>query len=331
MTTIIDVAKEAQVSKSTVSRVLSGNGYVSEESQKKVLAAIEKLSYTPNVVARNLQRGQTKTIGFIAHGEFGLLSTFLQHFISIAKTYNYSVTLYFTDGDLQKEIDALNQLKHKQLDALFILTRANTWQTIESYSRYGPLATWHRIDSAHIYSSYVDHFSGYLHSLRYLYAKGYRKIAHVLGHAKNLNTKARLRAIQTFYNETKLPEPQWHTTLFQEKSHQQYGEQVAQNWLNSAPAERPDAVAFYTDFVAAQFISTIELAGYHCPKDVAVMGFDNSEISALMHITTVDYSIQLQAENAFAYLYNQLNKKQLPQQSIQMKLIERQTVPTKKA
>ena len=61
--------------------------------------------------------------------------------------------LIFTDGDQQKEIDALNQLKYKQLDGLFLLTRTNEWSVIEPYSAYGPLATWHRIDSPNIYSS----------------------------------------------------------------------------------------------------------------------------------------------------------------------------------
>ena len=104
MTTIIDVAKQANVSKSTVSRVISGNGYVSQESRKKVLEAMEALSYSPNLIARNLQSGETKTIGFLAQGFFDPLGIFLQSFISIAKKYNYYVTLYFTDGDKKKSM-----------------------------------------------------------------------------------------------------------------------------------------------------------------------------------------------------------------------------------
>lgn len=138
MTTIIDVAKKANVSKSTVSRVISGNGYVSQESRKKVLEAMEALSYSPNLIARNLQSGETKTIGFLAQGFIDPLGIFLESFISIAKSYNYYVTLYFTDGDKKKEIDALNQMKYKQLDGVFSLTRANKWSLIEPYSIYDP-------------------------------------------------------------------------------------------------------------------------------------------------------------------------------------------------
>lgn len=326
MTTIIDVAKQANVSKSTVSRVISGNGYVSQESRKKVLEAMEALSYSPNLIARNLQSGETKTIGFLAQGFFDPLGIFLQSFISIAKKYNYYVTLYFTDGDKKKEIDALNQMKYKQIDGVFILTRANKWDLIEPYSIYGPISTWHRIDSERIYSSYIDHYSGYYRSLDYLYQRGYRSIGHVLGNFENLNTKARLRAIDDFHQAKQIPiNDEW---IFQDKSRINNGRTIAQLWHKMS--SKTDAMAFYTDSVAAEFISELQLLGYSVPEDVAVIGFDNSEISRLMHITTVDYSIKRQAENSFIYLHNQLNKATIPEQEISVQLIERQTVPFRK-
>ncbi|MDA9470206.1 LacI family DNA-binding transcriptional regulator [Enterococcus sp. 5H] len=323
MTTIIDVARKAQVSKSTVSRVISGNGYVSQESRKKVLEAMEALAYSPNLIARNLQSGETKTIGFLAQGFFDPLGVFLQSFISIAKTYNYYVTLYFTDGDKKKEIEALNQMKYKQLDGVLILTRANSWDVIEPYSIYGPISTWHRIDSERIYSSYVDHYSGYLRSLDYLFQRGYRSIGHVLGNAENLNTKARMRAITDFNNKHQLPlEEKW---IFHDKTRLDNGRSIAQLW-HELP-QKTDAMAFYTDSVAAGFISELQTLGYSIPEDVAVIGFDNSEISRLMHITTVDYSIKHQAENSFIYIHNQLNQEKISERKMSVELIERKTVP----
>lgn len=323
MTTIIDVAKKAQVSKSTVSRVISGNGYVSEESRVKVLEAMEALSYSPNLIARNLQSGETKTIGFLAQGFIDPLGIFLESFISIAKSYNYYVTLYFTDGDKKKEIDALNQMRYKQLDGVFILTRANKWELIEPYSIYGPIATWHRIDSERIYSSYIDHYSGYLRSLDYLFQRGYRSIGHVLGHFENLNTKARLKAIDDFHREKNISiNDEW---IFRDENRTDNGRRIAQLWHEMT--NKTDAMAFYTDSVAAGFISELQTLGYSIPEDVAVIGFDNSEISRLMHITTVDYSLKLQAENSFIYIHNQLNKETIPEQEMSVRLIERMTVP----
>ncbi len=64
MTSIIDVAKVAGVSKSTVSRLISGKGYASADSQEKILKAKELV--TPNYVARNLRAGATKLVAFLA-------------------------------------------------------------------------------------------------------------------------------------------------------------------------------------------------------------------------------------------------------------------------
>ena len=184
MATIIDVAKKAGVSKSTVSRVLTNNGYVSEESKQKVLDAMDEIGYIPNLLARQLQSGVTKTIGFIAPSYMSSMGKFLQVFMESAKNNGYFVNLYLTSGDKQKEIEALNQLKYKQVDGIFILTRTNEWDVIKPFKQYGPLSTWNRIEEDWIYSSYVDHYEGYLMALNYLYRQGYQKIGHVLGFIK---------------------------------------------------------------------------------------------------------------------------------------------------
>ena len=100
-------------------------------------------------------------------------------------------------------------------------------------------------------------------------------------------------------------------------------------------------MAFYNDHVAAEFISELENLNYAVPRDVAVIGFDNSYVSELMHITTVDlslihiseptvdYAIQYQAENSFIYLYNQLNQTKIPEKKLTVRLVERRTVPKK--
>lgn len=65
MTTMLEVAKRAGVSKATVSRVLSGNGYVSQETKDRVFQAIEESGYRPNLLARNLATKRTQTLGLV--------------------------------------------------------------------------------------------------------------------------------------------------------------------------------------------------------------------------------------------------------------------------
>lgn len=65
MTTMLEVAKRAGVSKATVSRVLSGNGYVSQETKDRVFQAIEESGYRPNLLARSLAAKTTQTLGLV--------------------------------------------------------------------------------------------------------------------------------------------------------------------------------------------------------------------------------------------------------------------------
>lgn len=160
----------------------------------------------------------------------------------------------------------------------------------------------------------------------YLYHRGYRSIGHVLGNSVNLNTKARVRAINDFHKEKNISiNDEW---IFRDENRMDNGRRIAHLWHKMT--NNTDAMAFYTDSVAAGFISELQTLGYSIPEDVAVIGFDNSEISRLMHLTTVDYSIKRQAENSFIYIHNQLNKKIIPEQEMSVRLIERMTVPLRK-
>ncbi len=321
MTTIIDVAKHAGVSKSTVSRVITKNGYVSKETEAKVIQAMHELAYYPSHLARQLRLGKTKTIGFVSQAYIDAMQIFLKEFVAIAKEYGYFVHLYFTEGDPDKELEILKMLQLKQIDGLFIFTRTNDWEIIESFAQYGPLATWHRRESKHLYSAYFDHYAGYNQALNYLFKQGFQNIGHIIGYSSNLNTQARKEAISDFYAKNKLIlNPNWLITKLPQ---QHSGQFMAEYWLKHK--QDIDALIVYSDALAAEFLSTIQLMGYNAPEDIALMSFDNTDISRLMHITTIDYSIKHQAYNSFIYLYNALTQSQMPFKELNMTLIERRT------
>ncbi len=88
MTTMLEVARRAGVSKATVSRVLSGNGYVSQETKDRVFLAIEESGYRPNLLARNLATKKTQTLGLVVtntlyHGVY--FSELLYHAASMTE------------------------------------------------------------------------------------------------------------------------------------------------------------------------------------------------------------------------------------------------------
>ena len=306
MTTIYDLAKKTGISKSTISRVVIGNGYVSETKRKIILDAMHEMNYIPNQVAKNLRKKRTNTIGFLTKEYFPLVGDFLNSFTKIAAKHGYSVNVYFTQT-ADKELKTLRLLTTHALDAVFILTRINSWDTISSYAKFGPISTWHRVNRPNIYSNFIDHYPIYYHVIDHLYKNGHKNIGHVLSSLRNANTRARIRAIDDF--NTSHPDSNQDFRLFY---HTQTGtgEDAAKKWL--ATKNRPSSVMFYADFVAAEFISTLRKNGKKVPDDCLVVGSDNSEIAHMMNMPTIDLCFRNQAHNAFIYLYNELNPDRLP-------------------
>lgn len=306
MTTIYDLAKKTGISKSTISRVVSGNGYVSESKRKIILDAMHEMNYIPNQVAKDLRKKRTNTIGFLVSEYFPLVGDFLNSFTKIASQNGYSVNVYFTQT-AENEIKTLRLLTTHSLDAIFILTRINSWDVISSYAKFGPISTWHRVNLPNIYSNYIDHYPIYLQAMNHLYDTGHKNIGHILSPLKNANSRARVKAISDF--KIAHPDSNQDFQLFY-PSQTGAGEDAAKKWL--ADSNRPSTVMFYDDFVAAEFTATLRKNGIQVPNDCLVVGSDNSQIAKIMNMPTIDLCFRNQAHNAFIYLYNELNQNQLP-------------------
>ncbi|MFD1466056.1 LacI family DNA-binding transcriptional regulator [Lapidilactobacillus mulanensis] len=317
--TIFDIARLAQTSKSTVSRVISGSGYVKDSTKARVLAAIHELNYVPNQIARDLKYQRTKTIGFLVNTYYPNVGDFINNFAIIAKKFHYQTSIYLVDTE-EDELNALNLLVTHQIDAAFMLSKVNDWDKITPYTRFGPIATWRRLDSDKIYSSYVDHYPIYLTAMNYLKDLGIHKIGHVFNDRYNSNTIARVTAIENFQVENPTIEQDWRQFFWTSSG---AGEMAAQQWLQAT--DRPDAVIIYSDYVAADFIKALRAANYRVPEDCKVIGFENDIFGQLFEVTTFDPRIDLQAANSFYYLYNQINHTKLPYETIKPQMIIRQT------
>lgn len=319
MVNIFDIAKLAQTSKSTVSRVISGHGYVSLTTRANVLDAIKQLNYVPNQIARQMKYQRTNTIGFLVNDYYPAVGDFINYFVNIAKQYDYRVNVYFAKNQ-QDELSALNLLMMRSLDGLFLLAKTNEWDKIIPYTKFGPIATWRRIDSDQIYSSYIDHFPIYLKILDYVFLKKERQIGHIFNNRENSNTQARLRAIEKF-EKNHVVDNSWKL-FYQEQENA--GIDAALRWIKRGD-KAPKIVIAYSDYVATEFISTLKQKGYLVPGDYEVFGFDNSNFGRLMNISTVDTFLETQAMNSFYYIYNTLNDKQLKYEKISPQLIFRDT------
>lgn len=134
--TIYDVAREANVSMATVSRVVNGNPNVKPATRKKVLEVIDRLDYRPNAVARGLASKKTTTIGVIIPDVSNMFFSSLARGIDdVATMYKYNIILANSDGDSAKEVQVLNNLLAKQVDGIIFMGHRITDEVRAEFSR----------------------------------------------------------------------------------------------------------------------------------------------------------------------------------------------------
>lgn len=135
MITIKEIAELSGVSKSTVSRVLNNNGYINEETRRKVEAVIAEQNYTPSAAARSLSKKETNTIGvIIPEIDNSFFGEVLKGITEVADVNNFSIICCDTQNSGEKELHALRMLEHQRVRGV-IITPAMGYADMASVSR----------------------------------------------------------------------------------------------------------------------------------------------------------------------------------------------------
>ncbi|MEK3966931.1 LacI family DNA-binding transcriptional regulator [Paenibacillus sp. FSL H7-0323] len=321
MSTLDEIAKLSGFSKATVSRVLNDSPHVSKETREKILAIMKETDYVPNRNAISLSKGQTQQIGMITLDLNELILCFMNSFVEISGHYGYQTIIYTTGGDKQKELQAFEDLKQKRVDALLILTAVNDKNVITSYCKYGPIVSWQRMDHPEIPSVAMNQYDGYALALEHLIERGYTRIANAFGRPSSINTQSRRLAYEQIMTKYNLPivEKWYYSTIYGIRD----GEQLVRTLIGQP--DQPDAILCSNDLVAVGVLSEARRQQLDVPRDLAIVGFDNSELSQTLGITTVRNPIAGQAENAFLLLAPTLLGLDMELQPLSFQLIERET------
>ena len=323
MATINDIAKQAGVSAATVSRVINNSGYVSTKTRKIVEKAIADLNYVPNRHAQNLRRGATRNFGIITSSLEEPVLARIESFMQFANEANYTTTLFNTYRDPRREIEALDRLKSKELDGIFLIYRTNEWSAIEPYTQFGPIVTLHNIEreDLNIQSVFIDHYEGYQLILEDLWHNGARSFINILGSSRGVNTKRRIKAYFDFCEEHEIKPHDIQPFLDITGRKETLKAIQRLDKMNV----KPDAIITHSDQVASYIVSQFRKHDIKMPEEVAVVGFDNLIISDLMDFTSMDYSIREQGRNACRLLLNELGAGPYELTPLQFTLIKRGT------
>lgn len=327
--TIYDVAREANVSMATVSRVVNGNPNVKPTTRKKVLEAIDRLGYRPNAVARGLASKKTTTVGVIIPDISSIFYSELARGIEdIATMYKYNIILSNSDQNTDKELHLLNTMLGKQVDGIVFMGGNITDVHVEEFKRSPvPIVLAASVEEqAQTPSVNINYEQAIYDSVQLLVEKGHKRIAFVSGPmSEPINSMRKLAGYKRALEEAGIA---FDEALVAEGDYSyDSGIEALANLL--VQSDKPTAVIAATDEMALGVIHGAQDRGVSIPEDLEVIGFDNTRLSLMVRpqLTTVVQPTYDIGAVAMRLLTKLMNKEQVEDQIVELphRIEERQS------
>ena len=299
-----DVARAAGVSRALVSLVMRDSPKVSDARRERVLRAAERLGYRPNAMARGLASKRTRTVGVLLnelHNPF--YAEIMDGIEEIAAEHDYRVLIGTGGRRASGEEGTLETFLELRADGIVLVGPQLPTRQILTVAAATPVVVVARdIRSPHVDSIKSDERAGARQVVRHFVELGHRRIAHVDG-GTGAGAGARREGYRQAMREHGLEDeirilPGDYTDVA--------GMRAAALLLKSNDV--PTAVFAANDLVAAGLIDRLEEDGLHVPGDVSVIGFDNTFLAALHHVslTTVDQPRPAMGRRAMAALVERM-------------------------
>ncbi|CDG15767.1 ribose operon transcriptional repressor RbsR [Xenorhabdus doucetiae] len=333
MATMKDVARLAGVSTSTVSHVINGNRYVSENVKKRVNAAIEELNYAPSALARSLKIKQTKTIGMlVTASDNSFYSEIVRGVEKSCYERGYSLILCNTEGNVTRMISNMETLLQKRVDGLLIMCSETQRPSSDAFRRY-PLVPmvimdWSPFDS---FNDIIkdNSLQGGEMATNYLISRGFRKIACITGPRDKTPACQRLAGYRKAMQDAGLRIPAGYEIY---SDFEFAGGLSSMNQLLQL-SEPPEALFAGNDAMAIGAYQALYQQGLSVPDDISIIGYDDIAIAPYLipPLTTIHQPKDELGKLAIdSLLYRMSNPESEPKQLVLTpKLIERSSVASR--
>lgn len=309
MSDIKEVAKKANVSPSTVSRVIGGKIPVAEETKNRVLAAIAELRYRPNVIAQGLKGISTKTIGLVIPNVRSLVfPAAIRGIEDIAKKNGYVVVLCNTDEDFEQERFYIETLRSRLVDGFIFSTARPGAQNILDLEAEGfPVVLLLRQLERRVSAVVLDNFNSSYQAVKYLISRGLTKIGLINGPLELTLYQERFAGYKKAMEEAGLPLPMAAIVHGIEGGEDAY---LATTRILETGVHI-DSFFATNDPKALGAIRAVKDYGLSVPGDISIMGFDNLDIAPLLDppLTTVAQPFYEMGAKACERLINMIENK----------------------
>lgn len=314
--TIYDVAREANVSMATVSRVVNGNQNVKPATRKKVLKVIEELGYRPNAVARGLASKKTTTVGVIIPDISNSMYAELARGIEdIATMYRYNIILSNSDQNQNKELQLLETMLGKQVDGIVFMSDVISSELLFEMERSPtPIVLAGSIDeSASIASVNIDYYGAAYEAVKKLIDNGHKRIAFISGPlTSKVNKDYKLKAYQTALNDAGMD---YDEKLIIECDNS-YDEAIEA--VETLKESDPTAYFVSNDEMSIGVIHGVEANGKKIPDDVEIISYENSKLARMARPMLTSIALPLYDIGAVSMrlLTKYMNKEEIEEKQV---------------
>jgi len=295
--TIKDVAEKADVSPSTVSRVIAGNGRISVNTIARVKRIMEELGYYPNRMAQSLVNKTTNTLGIVLPrpADELLLNSFfpelIRGIVTSAARSGYDI-LMTTGPSESEEIAAIKRLfKSRRVDGIILMHSRKKDPVISmlNQEQFPFVLVGRNDDSLPLLTVDTDNIQAASDATKHLIDQGHVRIGFVSGPSNLIVSQDRLEGYRKAMKEARLPvKPEW---IVEGEFLQESGYRAMSFFMNQS--DRPTALIIIDDIITFGVLRGLSELGFHVPDDLCLVSFNNISLTELANppITSVDIGI----------------------------------------
>lgn len=310
-TTIRDIAKELNITASTVSRALNKHPGISEATRKAVEATAKKLEYRPNHIAAALRSGKSYIIGvLVPSADKSIFPSVIRGIEDEVNKDGYSVIVGQTYENPDREAKVIDTLLKTRVDGIVVSLAkgTNAYQHLRRIKAEGvPLVLFdNTVSDLGVSIIKTDDFLGAFTATEHLIERGRKRIVHLIGPRTSEIYRERLRGYTLAMNKYGLPlDPD---LMIDCPSDVQAGQSVVKGLLDKGIAF--DAIFSSSDYAALGALQLLKIRGIEVPDQVAIVGFGNAPFTSYLDpsITTVDQNGLQMGQCAARVFLEQINK-----------------------
>jgi len=307
MITILDIAKMANVSRTTVSRVLNNNGYVSEEARERVLNVIKETGYVPSQQAKSLRTKETKVVGVILPRiSTDTSSKVVSGIDEVLSEHGYQILLAITNLQIKKEIEYLKLLANRQVDGIILVATNVQQELIKEIEKLKLPFVVIGQNMPGISSVYYDDYHAAKYLTQLLLNKGKEKIAYIGVHETDQAVGvSRKEGYIDALKENHIPISENWIEIG--NFHLESGYECMKSLIENNE-DLPDAVFAATDRIAIGAMSYLQEEKIRIPEEVGIVSIGTSELSKYISpkLTTIDYENEKAGKAGAEILYEKM-------------------------